>query len=170
MRYHFSPARDHDSPHLQLDESWRGYGLLADLAYASLARLRACETYGVLFVIRLKDNWKPKVDYIARGQVTREFFPAPTSMLSWTTTRWCLMAAPLTPMSTSVEPRIRCRSASSGSRARKATASFLTNLPPRLGPLQVADLYRVRWEVELSINWTSRCTAWPRSMPSGPAP
>jgi hypothetical protein len=27
----------------------------------------------------------------------------------------------------------------------------LTNLPPRLGPRQVADLYRIRWEVELSI-------------------
>ena len=40
---HFSPAREHDSRHLQIDESWRGYGLLADLAYASLARLQACE-------------------------------------------------------------------------------------------------------------------------------
>jgi hypothetical protein len=62
VRYHCSPAREHDSPHLQIDESWRGYGLLADLAYASLARLRACDTYDVRFVIRLKDNWKPKVE------------------------------------------------------------------------------------------------------------
>jgi Transposase DDE domain len=75
VRYHFSPTREHDSPHLQIDESWRGCGLLADLAYASLARLRACENYEVRFVIRLKDHWKPKVDDIARGQVTREFFP-----------------------------------------------------------------------------------------------
>jgi hypothetical protein len=30
-------------------------------------------------------------------------------------------------------------------------ADILTNLPPRLGPRQVADLYRVRWEVELGI-------------------
>lgn len=28
---------------------------------------------------------------------------------------------------------------------------FLTNLPPRIGPRQVADLYRVRWEVERRI-------------------
>ena len=75
VRYHFSPAREHDSRHLQIDESWRGYGLLADLAYASVAHLRACNTYEVRFVIRLKENWKPKVDYIARGQVTQEFFP-----------------------------------------------------------------------------------------------
>ena len=75
VQYHFSPAREHDSRHLQIDESWRGYGLLADLAYASLARLRACEAHGVRFVIRLKENWKPKVDYLARGQVTQEFLP-----------------------------------------------------------------------------------------------
>src|SRR5918992_1260509 len=75
VRYHFSPAREHDSRHLTIDESWRGYGLLADLAYASLARLQACATHGGRFVIRLKDNWKPKVDYIARGRVTPAFFP-----------------------------------------------------------------------------------------------
>src|SRR5438128_1092831 len=74
VQYHFSPAREHDSRHLEVNESWRGYGLLADLAYASLARLRACEAHGVRFVIRLKDNWKPKVDYLARGQLTQEFF------------------------------------------------------------------------------------------------
>lgn len=27
--YHISPAREHDAPHLALDESWRGLGLLA---------------------------------------------------------------------------------------------------------------------------------------------
>ena len=68
VRYHFSPAREHDSPHLQIDESWRGYGLLADLAYASLARLRACETYDVRFVIRLKEHGKPTIESIARGR------------------------------------------------------------------------------------------------------
>jgi Transposase DDE domain len=62
VQYHFSPAREHDSRHLTIDESWRGCGLLVDLGYASLARLRACEAHGVHFVIRLKDNWKPKVD------------------------------------------------------------------------------------------------------------
>jgi hypothetical protein len=29
---HFSPAREHDSRHLTIDASWRGRGLLADLA------------------------------------------------------------------------------------------------------------------------------------------
>jgi hypothetical protein len=75
VQYHFSPAREHDSRHLTLDESWRGYGLLADLADASLDRLRACDTHGVRFVIRLKENWKPQVDDVARGQVTQACFP-----------------------------------------------------------------------------------------------
>jgi hypothetical protein len=75
VRDHVSPAREHDSRHLQIDVSWRGYGRLADLASASLARLQACEAHGVRFVIRLKENWKPKVDYSARGQITQEFFP-----------------------------------------------------------------------------------------------
>ena len=38
-----------------------------------------------------------------------------------------------------------------GVRTSKSYCFFLTNLPPRVGPRQVADLYRVRWEVELSI-------------------
>lgn len=75
MRYPFSPAREHDSPQLHIDESWRGYGRLAALAYASLARRRAGETDDVRFVLRLKDNWKPKVDSSARGQVTQAFCP-----------------------------------------------------------------------------------------------
>lgn len=46
-RDHGSPARAHDSRHLAIHESWRGYGRLADLAYASLDRLQACATDGV---------------------------------------------------------------------------------------------------------------------------
>lgn len=37
--YQFGPARVHDSRHLEIDESWKGRGLLADLGYASLDRL-----------------------------------------------------------------------------------------------------------------------------------
>jgi hypothetical protein len=75
MRDHVRPAREHDSRYLTIDASWRGYGLLAELAYASLDRLRACESPGVRFVIRLQETWKPPVDYLARGQVTQECLP-----------------------------------------------------------------------------------------------
>jgi putative transposase len=151
VRYHFSPARDHDSPHLQIDDSWRGYGLLADLASASLARLRACETYDVRFVIRLKDNGKPKVDYRARGQVIREFFPG-------TDLDALLEEETLVLNGHAIDADVHVGGGTHplplrlvGVQTPKGYCFFLTNLPPRIGPLQVADLYRVRWEVELSI-------------------
>jgi putative transposase len=151
VRYHFSPAREHDSRHLTIDESWRGCGLLADLGYASLERLRACEAHDVRFVIRLKDNWKPKVDYIARGQVTQEFFPG-------TDLDALLEAEILVLDGRAIDADVHIGGAKQplylrlvGVQTPKGYGFFLTNLPPRLGPLQVADLYRVRWEVELSI-------------------
>jgi hypothetical protein len=151
VRYHFSPAREHDSRHLQIDESWRGYGLLADLAYASLARLRACEAHCVRFVIRLKDNWKPKVDYIARGQVTREFFPGTDfdALLNDETLRLDGQAIDADVHIGGEKHPLHLRLV--GVQTPKGYGFFLTNLPPRLGPRQVADLYRVRWEVELSM-------------------
>jgi len=151
VRYHFSPAREHDSRHLTIDESWRGYGLLADLGYASIERLRACDAHGVSVVIRLKDNWKPKVDYIARGQVTQTFFPG--------TKLDALLAADILMRDGRVidadvhvggdKHPLPLRLI--GVHTPKGYCFFLTNLPPRIGPRQVADLYRVRWEVELSI-------------------
>jgi hypothetical protein len=151
VRYHFSPAREHDSRHLAIDESWRGYGLLADLGYASLARLRACEAHGVSFVIRLKDNWKPTVDEIARGQVSQTFFPG--------TDLDALLAQDILMRDGRVIDAdvhvggdthpLHLRRV--GVQTPKGYCFFLTNLPPRLGPRQVADLYRVRWEVELRI-------------------
>jgi len=42
---------------LTIDPSWQGYGLLANLGYTRLARLWACQTHEVRFVIGLKDNF-----------------------------------------------------------------------------------------------------------------
>lgn len=149
--YHFSPAREHDSRHLEIDASWQGCGLLADLAYASLARLRACNAHGVRVVIRLKENWKPKVDYIARGQVTPEFFPG-------TDLDVLLEQDILVLDGRAIDADVRVGGPKHpldlrlvGVNTPKGYCFFLTNLPPRIGPRQVADLYRVRWEVELSI-------------------
>jgi hypothetical protein len=151
VHYHFSPAREHDSRHLQIDESWQGYGLLADLAYASLARLRACNTHGVRFVIRLKDNWKPKVDAIARGQVTQEFCPGTDLdvLLDKEILRLDGQAIDADVRVGSTKDALHLRLV--GVHTPKGYCFFLTNLSPRIGPRQVADLYRVRWEVELSI-------------------
>jgi putative transposase len=151
VRYHFSPAREHDSRHLTIDESWRGYGLLADLAYASLDRLQACATHGVRYVIRLKDNWKPKVDSLARGQVTEAFFPGTDleALLADETLVLDGRAIDADVHVGSGKERVQVRLV--GVQTPKGYCFFLTNLPPRIGPRQVADLYRVRWEVELSI-------------------
>jgi putative transposase len=151
VRYHFSPAREHDSRHLSIDESWRGCGLLADLAYASLDRLRACEAYGVRFVIRLKDNWKPKVDHIARGQVAQEFFRG-TDLDALLEDKVLILDGRAIDADVHVgtgQAALALRLV--GVQTPKGHCFFLTNLPPRIGPRQVADLYRVRWEVELSI-------------------
>jgi putative transposase len=151
VQYHFSPAREHDSRHLTIDESWRGYGLLADLAYASLNRLRACDTHGVRFVIRLKENWKPKVDYLARGQVTQEFFPG-SDLDALLEQETLLLDGQVIDADVHVgRGRHALPLRLVGVQTPKGYCFFLTNLPPRVGPRQVADLYRVRWEVELSI-------------------
>jgi len=71
--HHLSPAREHDAPHLVIDESWRGLGALVDLGYASLQFLRDCERHDVKFVIRLKENWKPKVQGIEQGELGKTF-------------------------------------------------------------------------------------------------
>jgi hypothetical protein len=151
VRYHCSPAREHDSRHVPSDESWRGYGLLADLAYASLDRLQACDTHGVCYVIRLKDNWKPKVDDLARGEVTQAFFPG-TDLDALLADDTLGLAGRAIDADGHVGPgkkRVYVRLV--GVPTPKGSCFFLTHLPPRIGPRQVADLYRVRWEVELSI-------------------
>jgi hypothetical protein len=151
VRYHFSPAREHDSRHLQIDESWRGYGLLADLAYASLERLRACDAHGVRFVIRLQEHWKPKVDDIARGQVTQECFPGADldALLEQDILR---LDGRVIDADVHVGRGTHALSLRLvGVQTPTGYCFFLTNLLPRIGPRQVADLYRVRWEVELSI-------------------
>src|SRR6266850_3277119 len=160
VRYHFSPAREHDSRHLTIDESWRDCGLLADLAYASLDRLRACEAHGVRFVIRLKDNWKPKVDHIARGQVAQEFLRG-TDLDVLLEDKVLLLDGRAIDADVHVgkgKDAVQLRLV--GVQTPKGYCFFLTNLPPRIGPRQVADLYRVRWEVELSIKLDKSVNRW----------
>jgi hypothetical protein len=149
--YHFSAAREHDSNHLAIDESWRGYGLLADLGYASIGRLRACLQHNVKFVIRLKENWKPKVDYIARGELTSTFFPG-TDLDALLDSETLLLNGKV------VDADVRLGTGNDilclrlvGVPSPRGYCFFLTNLPPAYGPAQVGDIYRIRWEVELSF-------------------
>jgi hypothetical protein len=145
--YWLSPAREHDAQHLVLDESWRGLGILCDLGYASFGLLHACETFSMRYVIRLKDNWKPKVQVIVRGTVSNTFAPG--------TDLDVLIADDVLTLDGKVidadvelgTESIRARLV--GVPTDKGYCFFLTNLPPDVAPRSVADLYRVRWEIEL---------------------
>ena len=72
LGYPITPARDHDSPYLVVDERRRGSGLSMDLGYASIERLFECDMYDVQYVIRLKENWRPTVERLVRGAVLRD--------------------------------------------------------------------------------------------------
>jgi hypothetical protein len=157
--YHISPAREHDAPHLTLDESWRKLGLLADLGYASLKLLRDCQTYEVVFVIRLKDNWKPRVDRIHRGEVTATFFPG-TDLDALLDAGTLLLDGRVVDATVTLGPpgqTVSCRLV--GVPTPDGTYRFyLTNLPRTIGPNSIADIYRVRWEIESDNKVDKSCS------------
>lgn len=158
VSYHLSPAREHDAPHLVLDESWRNLGLIVDLGYASLQLLRDCARFDVVFVMRLKENWKPRVEEIHRGEVTSTFFKGTDldALLTDGTLRidGRVIDATVTlgPAGQSVTCRLVGVPAPDGS-----YRFYLTNLPRTVGSTSVADIYRVRWEIELDNKLDKSC-------------
>jgi hypothetical protein len=155
--YHLSPAREHDAPHLRIDESWRGLGLLADLGYASLDLLRTCERCGVQYVIRLKENWKPKVDHVARGTLRQTFAPG-TDLDLLIDAETLVLDGKVIDADVRVgcgAREVRCRLV--GVPTEKGYCFFLSSLPPRIAPRSVADLYRVRWEIESDNKLDKSC-------------
>ena len=157
--YSISPAREHDAPHLVIDESWRGLGLLADLGYASLKLLADCQEHGVHFVIRLKENWKPRVLAVGRGDFRKVFLPGTDlDVLSASGT----VALEGKAVDVDVElgrghRTVQCRLVGVPV-ADGAYRFYLTSLPASTGPLQVADLYRVRWEIESDNKLDKSCS------------
>jgi hypothetical protein len=150
-RYPVSPARDHDRPHRRRDESWRGYGRLADLADASRARLRACATSAVRCGLRRQDPGQPKGDDSARGQVARELCPGTDREALLDDDTLVLDGRALDAevhVGGATHPRHLRRV---GVQSPNGSGFARTTLPPRLGPRQVADLYRVGWEVARRI-------------------
>ena len=145
--YHFSPAREHDSPHLVLDESWRGLGLLIDLGYASLARLQDCQRFGISVIIRLKDGWKPKVQRVARADLKKTFVPG---------TDLDLFLDDVLELGNVIDVDVTVGAGDLPIRLvgvhvpQKGYRFYLTNVARHLGPHQIADIYRVRWEIEIN--------------------
>ncbi len=149
VAYHLSPAREHDSLHLNIDESWRGLGLLCDLGYASFARLLDCQTHGVKYVMRLKENWKPKVQRVVRGEVSETFVPGMDFDLAID-----IVAIGLGGKVFDADVRLgsgehQISSRMVGVPTPKGYLFYLTNTSRHdLGPQAVANIYRVRWEIE----------------------
>jgi hypothetical protein len=146
--YHLSPAREHDSPHLTLDETWRGMGLLVDLGYASVARLGDCDRYGISIIIRLKDDWRPKVQRVTRADLKKTFVPGTDLDL--------FLDDVYLELGNVVDVDVTVGAANLPVRLvgvrvpDKGYRFYLTNVDRHLGPHQIADLYRVRWEIENS--------------------
>lgn len=150
VSYKITAARDHDSPHLLVDETRRGTGLLMDLGYARIDRLAECDVYDVKYVVRLKDNWKPTVNRLVRGSD----FPDLAEEADFDTLfdddvivlDGQAIDADVTVGRGSI--RVRCRLV--GIPTPKGYCFFLTNLSRAThGPHQVGEIYRVRWEIEI---------------------
>ncbi len=155
--YHLSPAKDHDSPHLTIDESWRGNGLLADLGYASVERLAACTKHGVPFVIRLKENWKPRVVAVTQGVLTGE-------VLAGTDLDVLLDDDVLRLEGHAIDAQVLVGRGATTVRCRLVAVPhegtwrwYLTSLPSEVSPAEVATLYRVRWDIEIDNKVDKSC-------------
>ncbi|MBK8482051.1 MAG: transposase [Proteobacteria bacterium] len=128
-----------------------------DLGYASLKLLSSCDRYGVSYVLRLKENWKPKVLHVARGSVSRTF--APGTDLDLLLQREVLK---LDGKVIDADVELGHGSRVVGARlvgvsTPKGYCFYLTNLAPDVAPRAVADLYRVRWEIELDNKLDKSC-------------
>lgn len=148
--YKITPAREHDSPHLVIDETRSGSGLIADLAYVSLQRLAACEEHDVRYVVRLKDNWKPTVDRLVRGAGFPEMAAGGDLDALLEDDVILRDGQAIDADVTLGRGPLRVKSRLVGIATPKGYCFFLTNLPRRThGPVQVGDIYRVRWEIEI---------------------
>jgi len=147
--YRISPAVEHDSPHLQIDETWRGYGLLIDLGYASTDRIRRCKRHGVGLVMRLKSGWKPRLLKMVRDSGEVLYFEGEPVCET-------LLDLPSGPGSRPYDFDIAIGSGSSRVEARLVGVPSSTGyhwcitLLPReqYSPALVCQIYRARWEIE----------------------
>jgi hypothetical protein len=70
--FRLGPAVEHDAKDFRVDESYRGMGLLVDLGYVSLRMIRDCREHDVVFAIRLKESWKPRVERVVTADLIGE--------------------------------------------------------------------------------------------------
>lgn len=158
--YHISPAREHDSPHLTIDESRRGTGLLVDLGYVSHDLFRRCAEHDVWLVVRLKSGWKLRLDdslsagaavhWLADEQQVDHY--AGGSTLQELPEKETDIDVLLGPEDAPVRARLVVFETPEGWRA------LLTNLSRTTHTLaEVAMLYRLRWSIEIQNKLAKTC-------------
>jgi hypothetical protein len=149
--YELSPARDHDSKRFTVTEDMRGLGLLMDLGYASHDRLRACIAHGVSFVIKLKSHWKARLQDVYEGELGQLFVGTDFAEAIEIGSLGCEAGR--------IDADVQLGSGNAAYKLRlvavetpeKGLCVFLTNLPRKeYSGTVVADLYRLRWEIEKS--------------------
>jgi len=148
--YSITPARRHDGPELVIDETWRGMGLVADLAYVSFSLLRNCLVHDTHYVLRLKNKWLIYLDDDATDVRKAEWLGIdPVAVLGEEEiplTRKGPLDVDITlgPDSAPIHARLV------GVQMEKEYVYFLTNLPRSTHTwAEVAMLYRLRWTIEL---------------------
>lgn len=151
VAWHITPAREHDSPHLIVDESRRGTGLIVDLGYVSHDLIRRCHEHDVHLVVRLKDGWNVFLDdEVIAGDVC-----------DWTASDdifECFDGTPLAQqMDQPLDVDVRMGPANNPVRARlvnvetpKGFRAYLTTVPRETHDAEaIAFLYQLRWSIEL---------------------
>lgn len=151
--FRITPAREHDGPHLRVDENWRGFGLIADLGYVSHDLLRDCQRHGVALVVRLKDGWKPQLVGVANddGRIT--------AVDETITLEGLIKAAPSDFERRPVDLDVCCGRGRNSIAVRLVGVPgdekyhwCLTTLPRETHSAEaVCELYRIRWEVECDM-------------------
>ena len=153
--YRITAAREHDAAQFAIDESWRGLGALFDLGYASMERVLECERHNVRYVMRLKDGWKPKVVNITRGTVTSNYIEG-TDFDILLEAEVLLLDGHVIDADVLLGPQ-RTPARLVGVPTPKGYCFFLTNLEASMAAKSVADLYRIRWEIELDNKLDKSC-------------
>ena len=109
--------------------------------------------------MRLKDNWKPRVQEIHRGEVTGTFFKG-TDLDALLTDGVLHLDGRVIDATIELGPpgqQVSCRLV--GVPTTEGYYRFyLTSLPRTVGPSSVADIYRVRWEIELDNKLDKSCS------------
>ena len=133
-----------------VDRTRRGTGLIVDLAYVSLVRLRECDTHDVRYVVRWKDDWKPAVDRLVRGTGFPKMARGQDFDSLLEDDVLIRDGNPIDADVTLGRGAVRVKSRMVGLATPKGSCCFLTNLPRTThGPTDVGDIYRVRWEIEI---------------------